>query len=458
MMPRVLIADDNRTTTRTLAQLVELWGYEALQAFDGAEALVQLEAEPVDVLVTDLRMPAMDGMELLRVVGERWPEVVVIVVTAYGSVETAVEAMKLGAYDFLTKPYEDTEFRAKLHKAAQRRDLEARLERMDARVASFESELHRGMGEIIGTGPAMDEVFEAIRKVGPTDSTVLLLGESGTGKELVARAIHDESRRSDEAFVPVHCAAYAEGILESELFGHERGAFTGAVKRKLGRLEMADDGTLFLDELSEIPQAVQVKLLRVLQEREFERVGGTQTLRFDTRIVGATNRDLEAQVRQGRFREDLFYRLNVFTIALPPLRQRREDIPALVDAFRQQQARRLGRPAPEVTERAVEAMAAYDWPGNVRELQNVVERAMILAEDRPIDVGDLPVGMAPAPAATVTLPEGEVDFDREMDNYERRLILHAYEACGRVKAKTARILGIDRNRLRYKLRKYGIDD
>ena len=287
---------------------------------------------------------------------------------------------------------------------------------------------------------------------------MLILGESGTGKELVARAIHRQSSRREMAFVAAHCPAYAEGVLESELFGHEKGAFTGAVNRKLGRLELADKGTLFLDEIGDISPAVQVKLLRVLQEREFERVGGTKTLRTENRTVAATNRNLDKAIEQGEFREDLFYRLNVFSITVPPLREHKEDIPALVEAFCRHQAERLQRPISGLSKRALEAMMAYDWPGNVRELQNVIERAAIVTDTGEISIEHLPAMMESARPSHVSLPEEDVDFDEEMERFERHLILHAYEKSDRVKARTAKMLGIDRNRLRYKLKKYGIDD
>ena len=455
-MSTILVVDDNKTTTQTLCTLIGRWGYEAVPAFDGAQALAALEKQPVDIMITDLRMPEIDGMQLLQKVREHWPEIVPIVVTAYGSIETAVEAMKLGAFDFLTKPYENRELRVKFERAAAQRQMVLQMERMNARIASFEEQTVPG--QIVGQSPAMLRVFEDIRKVAPTDSTVLLLGESGTGKELVAHAIHQQSPRGSQAFVASHCAAYAEGVLESELFGHEKGAFTGAVARKIGRLELADQGTLFLDEIGDISPAIQVKLLRVLQEREFERVGGTQTLTLDSRIVAATHQDLPKAIREGGFREDLFYRLNVFSIVLPPLRERKEDIPALVETFCRHQGQRLGRQVPGVSQRALQAMIAYDWPGNIRELQNVIERAVILAEDREIDVEDLPTDMGSTRSPQTPLPEGELDFDAELEKFERQLILHAYTQADKVKARTAKILGIDRNRLRYKLKKFGIDD
>ena len=458
-MAHILVVDDNRTTAETLCALVNRWNFTSTVAFDGMQALAVLEEETVDLLVTDLRMPNLDGMELLRMVRSRWPEVIVIVVSAFGSIETAVEAMKLGAFDFLTKPYDDKELRVKFERAAAQRELVMELERMNARIASFEDESNPlGMGEIVGTSQAISQVFADIRKVAPTDSTVLIHGESGTGKELVARAIHKESPRSGDAFIAANCAAYAEGVLESELFGHEKGAFTGAVSRKLGRLELADKGTLFLDEVGEIPPDIQVKLLRVLQEREFERVGGTKTLRLDSRIIAATNRDLAAAVKEGRIREDLYYRLNVISIPLPPLRARMEDVPALVETFCRFQSARLKRQISGLSQRAMEIIMGYDWPGNIRELQNVIERAAILSETDEIGDDALPVSLDSGRQTNPSMPDGEVDFDREMDDYERRLILHAFEKSDRVKARTAKMLGIDRNRLRYKLKKYGIDD
>ena len=459
-MATILIADDNRTTTETLCTLVERRGHTPFAAFDGAQALAILESESIDVLLTDLRMPHVDGMKLLQTVKERWPEVVVIVVTAYGSIQTAVEAMQLGAFDFLSKPYDNQELQVKFDKAVAQKAMVLKLEHMNARITSFEDDARQqfGLDDMLGSSAAMQRVFEDVRKVAPTDSTVLILGESGTGKELVARAIHRQSSRRDMAFVAAHCPAYAEGVLESELFGHEKGAFTGAVSRKLGRLELADKGTLFLDEIGDISPSVQVKLLRVLQEREFERVGGTKTLRTDNRTVAATNRNLEKAIEQGEFREDLFYRLNVFSITVPPLRERKEDIPALVEAFCRHQAERLQKPISGLSQRALEAMMAYDWPGNVRELQNVIERAAIVTDSGEISIEHLPAMMESVRPSHVSLPEEDVDFDEEMERFERHLILHAYEKSDRVKARTAKMLGIDRNRLRYKLKKYGIDD
>ncbi len=460
-MANFLIVDDNKTTTNSLCALVKRRGHEALAAYEATEALRALETRPVDVVVTDLKMPGMDGMGLLKRIREHWPEVIVIVITAHGSVETAVEAMKSGAFDFLTKPLDNDELQVKFQKAVAQRELALQMERLSARIESLEAEdtYRHGMGELIGNSPPMQAVFSTIKKVAPTDSTVMIRGESGTGKELVARAIHQQSPRAAGPFIKVHCAAYAPGVLESELFGHERGAFTGAESRKLGRFELADKGTFFLDEVGDIPLDTQIKLLRVLQEREFERVGGTKTIKVDIRLVASTHRDLSQAIKLGVFREDLFYRLNVFSLYLPPLRERREDIPRLVEAFLERESRRLGHSNPGISSGALAALSEYHWPGNVRELQNVIEQIAVFAGGKEIQVAHLtPLLSPPAPVSSVSLPGEDVNFDQELDNFERRLILHAYEQSGRVKAKAAKMLGIDRNRLRYKLEKYGIND
>ena len=459
-MASFLIVDDNKTSADTLCALVNRRGHVTHVAYDGLAALSVMESQSIDVLVTDLKMPKMDGMELLRAVRERWPEVVIIVVTAHGSVEAAVEAMKNGAFDFVTKPLDNDEFQVKLQKAVAQREMAMKMEFLSARVDSFEAEdaYRHGMGEIIGSSPPMQEVFETIEKVGPTDSTVLIFGESGTGKELVARAIHLKSRRTKKPFISVHCAAYAAGVLESELFGHERGSFTGAVARKIGRFELADNGTFFLDEISEIPMSIQTKLLRVIQEKEIERVGGTATLKVDIRIISATNKNLQQAIKMGGFREDLFYRLNIFTIDLPPLRDRKEDLPLLIESFIIREARRLGHDVEGPTASALDALMDYDWPGNVRELKNVIERAAVLAGKEPIDISHLPPMLSISKTSYVTLSDDNINFDREMENFEKHLILNAYEKSGKVKAQGAKLLGIDRNRFRYKLEKYGIKD
>jgi len=459
-MATFLIVDDNKVAADALQNLVERRGYPALTAYDGEQALRILEREAIDILVTDLKMPKIDGMQLLKTTRERWPEVIVVLITAYGSVEAAVEAMKIGAFDFVTKPLDNNELQVKFQKAVAQREMAQKMERLTARVTTYEEDdaYRYGTGQIIGASQPMRQVFAMIEKVAPSDSTVLICGESGTGKELVARAIHYKSLRAQAPFVSAHCVAYAAGVMESELFGHERGAFTGASARRIGRFELADRGTFFLDEVGEIPLEVQTKLLRVIQEKEFERVGGIKTLKVNIRIVSATNKNLSKAVKEGAFREDLFYRLNVFTIDLPPLRDRKSDIPSLIDAFIQREAQRLGRAVQAPTTRALDSLMDYDWPGNVRELRNVIERAAVLADGAAIDLSHLPPMLSRPVSSYVSLPEQDVNFDGEMENFERRLILHAYERSGRIKAKAARMLGIDRNRFRNKLEKFGITD
>ena len=454
-MARLLVVDDERAAAQTLAALFRRSGYETRTAHDGAEALAALEQAPADVVVTDLRMPEMDGMELLAAIRTRWPDVAVLVITAHGSVQTAVDAMRHGALDFVTKPLDIGALRIKVERALATRATEREVARLHARLADYEA--HGAAGGIVGRSAAMRAIFDDVARVAPTDSSVLVLGESGTGKELLARAIHDGSARADGPFVQVHCAAYAPGVLESELFGHERGAFTGAATRKLGRFELAAGGTFFLDEVGDIPLSIQVKLLRVLQSRRFERVGGTRALDADIRVVAATHRDLATALQAGTFREDLYYRLNVFTIELPPLRHRTEDIPLLVQAFVERESRRLGRTVGAPDAAAMGVLRAWRWPGNIRELRNVIERAAVLAGPDGIRVEHLPAALAGPSHAAPPLPADGVDFDAALADFERRLLLQAYEQAGGVKAQAARLLGIDRNRLRYKLEKLGIE-
>ncbi len=455
-MARLLIVDDERTAALTLASLFKRSGHETRTAYDGVEALAALEQAPVDVLITDLKMPNLDGMGLLAAVKQRWPDTAVLVVTAFGSVDTAVEAMRLGAIDFATKPVNVEALRLKVDKAVQQSEMAREVARLNARLADYEA--HGAPGGIVGRSAALQKVFGALGKVAPTDSSVLILGESGTGKELLARAIHERSARASGPFVQVHCAAYAEGVLESELFGHERGAFTGAAARKLGRFELASGGTFFLDEVGDIPLPTQIKLLRVLEERRFERVGGTREVEVDIRLVAATHRRLTEAIAAGRFREDLYYRLNGFTIELPPLRERADDIPLLVEAFVERESRRLGRSIGAPDAAAMAALQGWRWPGNIRELRNVIERAAVLAGPEGIRAEHLPETLGAPQRAPAAIPEEGLDFDVALANFERGLILQAYEQAGRVKAKAARLLGIDRNRLRYKLEKLGIED
>ncbi|HVY37859.1 MAG TPA: sigma-54 dependent transcriptional regulator [Polyangia bacterium] len=463
-MARVLIIDDNETMREGLGATVRRMGHEAMLAPSGDEGLRQFAAAhgAVDFVITDLKMDGRGGLEVVKAVTERDPDCPVMIVTAFGTVETAVEAMRLGAFDFLQKPFAPEVVRLKVARALELRAERRARERAEAENAALRDDAARayGFSEIVGDTPAMRAVFALIEKVAPTEASVYIHGESGTGKELVARAIHARSKRAGGPFVKVNCGALAETLLESELFGHERGAFTGAVKRKLGRFELADKGTLFLDEIGDVSPGLQLKLLRVLQEREFERVGGEETIKVDVRVISATHRDIAAEVSAGRFREDLFYRLHVVPCEVPPLRERKEDIPRLVAHFVAKLAPRTNPaidPARGVTDAALARLGLYNWPGNVRELENVIEQALVFAEGSAIDVGALPASVRGGiPENALALPGGEMSLPDVLEDLERQLIQRAYDRSGGVKTETARLLGIKTSALYYKLEKYGI--
>lgn len=381
-MATVLIADDETNLRKVLKTLLERNGHKAIAVPNGIEALNTLKQGHIDILITDLRMPGMDGLELLQAVKVFDPGLPVIVITAHGSVDTAVSALKNGAFDYITKPFDKDELKLAVQKAAAARTT--------GRNRLHDTGDAKGRFQIIGQSPRMHELYTMIEKVAATPSTVLITGESGTGKELVASALHENSLRKGKSFIKVNCAAIPKDLLESEFFGYEQGAFTGAVSSKPGRFELADGGTLFLDEIAEISNEMQVKLLRALQEGEFERVGGVRTIRVDIRLVAATNRDLAKEIEQNNFREDLYYRLNVVPIALPPLRDRREDIPLLVTAFLEKYNKRLGKHFTRITPEALDILGAYHWPGNIRELENVIERTLLFADGTVIEAVDLP--------------------------------------------------------------------
>ncbi len=463
-MARILIIDDNETMREGLGATVRRMGHEAALAASGDEGLRQFAAArgAVDFVMTDLKMDGRGGLEVVRGVTERDPDCPVMIVTAFGTVETAVEAMRLGAFDFLQKPFAPEVVRLKVARALELRAARRARERAEAETAALRDDAARPyqFAEIVGTTPAMRAVFALIEKVAPTDASVYIHGESGTGKELVARAIHARSRRSAGPFVKVNCGALAETLLESELFGHEKGAFTGAVKRKLGRFELADKGTLFLDEIGDVTPALQLKLLRVLQEREFERVGGEETIKVDVRVISATHRDIAAEAAAGRFREDLFYRLHVVPCEVPPLRDRKDDIARLATHFVAKLGPRTNPaidPARGITDAALARLALYNWPGNVRELENVIEQALVFAEGTAIDVGALPASVrGDLPDNALALPGGEMSLPDTLEHLERELIQRAYDRSGGVKTETARLLGIKTSALYYKLEKYGI--
>jgi DNA-binding NtrC family response regulator len=445
---RVLVVDDESSARQALQKLLEESGYEVRTAPEGFKALGVLEEWRCDVLLTDLRMPIMDGLELIRKARNFDRQLACIVMTAFGSIENAVEAMKAGADDYLTKPLNFEAVELLLDRTMERLEMRRELDRLrherDQREDDFET-------TIVGHSPAIREVVSMIDQVANSQATVLVTGESGTGKELVAQQIHEKSDRDDGPFVRLHCAALAENLLESELFGHEKGAFTGATQQREGRFEAADGGTIFLDEIGEIPEPTQVKLLRFLQQREFERVGGNETISVDVRIVAATNRDLEAAVREGIFREDLYYRLNVINLQLPPLRARRDDIPLLTRHFAAIYADRNNKTIERITPEAMEAFESYDWPGNVRELENAIERATVLASGQELTLEDLPDDLDDAPFGRDTdirIPGST------LDDIERYAILETYESTGGSTSETAEILDVSVRKIQYKLKEY----
>ncbi|HXU90489.1 MAG TPA: sigma-54 dependent transcriptional regulator [Methylomirabilota bacterium] len=444
---RVLVVDDEAPQIELVSGFLARHGFDVQTATDGAAALARLKAEGADVVLTDQKMPGLSGLDLLDAARRLNPEMAVIVMTAYGTIENAVAAIKAGASDYLAKPLNLEEL---LHRLTQVRDRQQLL-RENRELRQALQERHRVEG-ILGESGAMQEVLSLVRRVAASDATVLIQGESGTGKELIAKAIHYASRRASGPLVRVNCAALPETLLESELFGHERGAFTGAVATRRGRFEVAQGGTLFLDEIGDLPAHLQVKLLRVLQEREIERVGASHSITVDVRVLAATHRDLESLVRQERFRDDLYYRLNVVTITVPPLLARRDDIPVLLDHFVGKFAKANGRAIRGITKEAREALLRYDYPGNVRELENLIERAVVLTRDDVVGLADLPL--------TLQAPAPEAGRDRSLpaavEGLERRMIGEALARAEGVQTRAADILGISERNLRYKMRKYGL--
>ena len=451
---RILIIEDNETLREGMGQVLAKMGLTVDQASDGAAALALLETSPASLVITDYRMAGMDGLEVLRRIKKMAPATEVLIITAYGSIELAVQAMQLGAADFIAKPFSHEELKLRVGKILQKIEQEEKLSRLHDENTYLRQELEEAchIGELIGESAKMQELYRSIAKVAKTDSTVILYGESGTGKELVAHAIHAGSNRASHPFIRVHCGALAEGVLESELFGHEKGAFTGALRRKRGRFELAHSGTIFLDEIGDITPGTQVKLLRVLQEREFERVGGEQTLTVDVRVIAATHRDLPALVEEGKFRKDLYYRLHIIPLYLPPLRERGQDILLLAGHFLQRICRNLGRPLLTLTPSAEKVLLAYGWPGNVRELENILERATVLAEGEAIEDRDLPISMDHIPAAA----DQAHTLDGMLDQMEKAAIERAMAQAHGVKMEAARILGIKTSALYYKLEKHGL--
>jgi len=469
-MAEILIIDDHDSMREGLELLLRRRGHRTRSAESGKRGLELLGEEPAELVITDLKMARMDGIEVLRRVKEATGDTEVMVITAHGTIEKVVEAMKLGAADFITKPFSSEEFAVKVDRLLAERAERQRLQRENVALrvenAYLREEAPARYGEIMGESAPMQEVFRWIDRVARSESTVMVYGESGTGKELVARAIHAGSPRRDGPFIRVNCGALSESLLDSELFGHEKGAFTGAEKKRRGRFELAHGGTLFLDEIATVPHSTQVRLLRVLQERELERVGGEETIPVDVRIIAATNATAATLRNAGTFREDLFYRLHVVPIVLPPLRDRKEDISGLVSHFIEKLAVRTASPVRTASGAALKRLAEYHWPGNVRELENVIERALVLADGDQLQEGDIPpLGSGEAahgaPAASspgrTELPVGGLDLNRAMEGMEERLLRQALAQAGGVKAEAARLLGLKPSALYYKLEKYGIE-
>ncbi|TVP78583.1 MAG: sigma-54-dependent Fis family transcriptional regulator [Gemmatimonadales bacterium] len=470
-MARILIIDDHDSMREGLELLLRRRGHGTMSASSGAAGLELLEDGGADLVITDLKMARMDGIEVLRRIRESHPETDVLVITAYGTIEKAVEAMKLGAADFLTKPFSSEQFGVKVDRLMATREERNRLLRENRGLRVENTYLKETApagraappryGQMVGDSEAMSSVFRWIDRVAPSDSTVMVYGESGTGKELVARAIHAGSSRADGPFVRVNCGALSDSLLDSELFGHEKGAFTGAERRRRGRFELADGGTLFLDEIATVAPATQIRLLRVLQERELERVGGEETFPVDVRIIAATNQGPEDLLSGNGFREDLFYRLHVVPITLPPLRERPDDIPVLARHFVEKLRERTCSPVKTVTDLAMKRLQGYNWPGNVRELENVMERALVLADSEELTASDLPPfghDMRP-PAAEVVpkLTEDGMDLNEIVEGVEERLLREALRRSEGVKAEAARLLNLKPSALYYKLEKYGIE-
>lgn len=448
----LLIIDDEKNIREGLAANFEMEDYNVKTASNGADGLKLIEKGDIDLVITDLRMPGISGEQVLAKVTAETPGIPVIILTGHGSIDSAVDAMRHGAYDFLTKPLNLDQLGMIVKRALESREMKVQHEQLKQELADSSS-----LKEMIGTSAAMQKVQELIRRVAPSRASVLITGESGVGKELVANAVHNLSPRKDKSFIKVHCAALSETLLESELFGHEKGAFTGAEKMQKGRFELAHGGTIFLDEIGEINPSVQIKILRVLQEKKFERVGGEQTIEVDVRIVAATNRNLEEEVKAGRFREDLYYRLNVVHIPVPPLRERRDDIPLLMASFLDEFNRENDRQIKGLNSKAKAAMFRYAWPGNIRELRNCMESAVVMCSGDEIGLQDLPPSVSAAAGTGAGDDSVSVPLGVTLDEADR-LVIEANLAANRGnKSRTAEILGIGRKTLQRKLAEWGSD-
>ncbi|HDP99437.1 MAG TPA: sigma-54-dependent Fis family transcriptional regulator [bacterium] len=460
-LAKILIIEDNDTMREGMAAIVGKMKHECQSASNGVDGLKLMAKKSFDLVVTDYKMEGINGLELLRQIKKSYPPIEVMIITAYGTIELAVEAMKLGAIDFITKPFSHDEFKLKIERLLERIQERKELARISEENIYLRDELEQqfNYSEIIGNTKAMQNVYRTMQKVAETDSSVLIYGESGTGKELVARAIHKLSPRKNKPFIRINCGALADSLLESELFGHEKGAFTGAVKRKQGRFELAHLGSIFLDEIGDVSPNMQLKLLRVLQEKEFERVGSEETIQVDVRILAATNKNLSDLIQQGKFREDLFYRLHIIPIYLPPLRERKQDIPLLVNHFIKKLTTAMNKPAKQITEAAMKRLTSYHWPGNVRELENLLERMIVLSDQDVIDVWDLPILQMAAGSEMLPndlLDRFHLDLNAMLAAVEKQLIEKAMNETAGNKSQAAKLLGIQTSLLYYKLDKHKI--
>lgn len=450
---KILVVDDEQNTRTVLRKLLTSHDYDVAVAQDAADAIEWLAHQTCDVMLADYKMPGMDGFELARQVGKTHPDVDIVIVTAHGTINMAVQAMKEGVHDYLTKPVDPDELLVTVQKAVEHKRLQEQVAQLREQLAGDHE-----FSNIVGRSQAMADVFTLITKAAETDVTVLVQGETGTGKELVARAVHYHSVRKEAPLVAVNCIAFQESILESELFGHVEGAFTGAIRGKPGRFEMADSGTLFLDEVHLIPPSVQAKLLRVLEERTFERVGGTETIEVDIRLISSSNTDLREEVANGRFREDLFHRVNVLTLTVPPLRERTDDIPLLMQHFLERTSERHGKPVQEFSPEVIQRCFLYSWPGNIRELENAINSAVVLCDGSVIEAAHIPPTIReagiPTDESDTSPSERGLDLTRQMDVFERQLIIQALARAEQNTAEAASILGISPRTLRNKINKH----
>ncbi len=449
----ILVVDDEVGARESLKMILK-GDYQIFLAKNAEEAFRQIDLHIPDVILLDLILPDMDGLRVLERIKQRLPDQIIIMITATKTVKTAVEAMKLGAYDYITKPFDVDELRLIIHRALSTRALKEENQRLWMEVdRSF------GFDNIIGKSKEMKEIFKVVKQVADTRSTVLIMGESGTGKELISRAIHYHSPRRNHPFVTINCAAIPETLIESELFGHEKGAFTNAIEKKLGRFEVAHQGTLFLDEIGELSLMTQAKILRFLEEKEFNRVGGSKTIKVDVRLITATNKDLPQLVKKGQFREDLYYRINVVPILLPPLRERREDIPLLINHFIQKFSEENKKEVKGVSQQAMELLMNYEWPGNVRELENLIERIIALTPNQTIEANELPlpiVNQSKTNGLKESVLSGQISFSKAEEEFEKEIILDALRRANFIQSHAAEMLGISRRILKYKMDKLGI--